>query len=174
MQIQFRSILTIAVRASMQPESGQIICAGLTLCVWFGSVLPKKAQIILCKTGPDPIQMALSGFGQMDLSRSEPACKNHQAQFWQNTTAHYQFPTFRLGWVLTQTAWIILCKTSLDLIGFWLTVSGFGKTDPAWRQASVQGLSGQLLANASEPIWIRHESDLACLLGRAVGFKLIF
>ena len=38
----------------------------------------------------------------------------------------------------------------------------------------MQGLSGQRLANASEPIRIRRESDPACLLGRAVGFKLIF
>ena len=38
----------------------------------------------------------------------------------------------------------------------------------------MQGLSGQRLANASEPVGIRRESDPACLLGRAGGFKLIF
>ena len=33
----------------------------------FGSVLPKKARIILCKTGPDPIRMVWSGFRQTVL-----------------------------------------------------------------------------------------------------------
>ena len=36
-------------------------------CIQFSSILPKKALIILCKTGPDLIWMARSGFGQTDV-----------------------------------------------------------------------------------------------------------
>ena len=79
--------------------------------------------------------------------------------------ARYQFLTFRLGCVLPQTARIILCKARLDPIWFWPTVSGVAETDPIRKQAGVQQSSGPLLANASEPIRIRCESDPACLLG---------
>ena len=65
---------------------------------------------------------------------------------------HYQFPTFRLSCVIPQTARIILCKTRPDPIWFWLTVSGFGQTDPVPKQASVKESSGRLLANASKLI----------------------
>ena len=37
----------------------------------FGPVLPKKAWIILCRTGPDPIWMAWTGFDQTHLVRKE-------------------------------------------------------------------------------------------------------
>ena len=83
-------------------------------------------------------------------SGSKPVCKNHRARFWQNATD--QFPTFRLGCVFPQTAWIVLCKTSEDTIGFWLTVSGFGRTDLARKQTGVQESPGPLLASASVPI----------------------
>ena len=53
----------MAIMASMQPGSGQIIYARSD----FGSVFRKKAWIILCKTVPDPIWMAWSGFGQVHL-----------------------------------------------------------------------------------------------------------
>ena len=64
------------------------------------------------------------------LSGNKLLCKNHWARFWQNATGPLPFPTFRLGCVLPQTGRIILCKTSLDSTGFWLTMSGLGKTDP--------------------------------------------
>ena len=79
--------------------------------------------------------------------------------------ARYQFLTFRLGCILPQTAWIILCKARLDPIWFWPTVSGVGQTDPIQKQTGMHQSSGPLLANASEPIWIGCESDPACLLG---------
>ena len=63
--------------------------------------------------------------------------------------ARYQFPTFRFGFVLPQTSRIILCQTSPDLIEFWLTVPGFGQTDPVRKKTIVQESSGPLLANAS-------------------------
>ena len=43
----------------------------LTSCVCFGFVLRKKAYIILCKTSPDLIWMAWSGFGQTHLVRKQ-------------------------------------------------------------------------------------------------------
>ena len=79
--------------------------------------------------------------------------------------AHYQFPIFRFDCILSQTARIILCKTSPFLIWFWLTVSGLGQTDLVRRQANVQASLSLLLASASELIWIGHESDPACSLG---------
>ena len=54
--------------------------------------------------------------------------------------AFYQFPTFRLGCVLPQTAQIILCKTSWDPVWFWLTVSGLGQTDPVWKQVGSKSV----------------------------------
>ena len=84
-----------------------------TSCIRFGSVLPNKACIILCKTDPEPIWMACSGFGQTHLvwkqagvqEPSGPVCGRTQP-------ARYQFPTFRLGSVRPQTSRIILHKTS--------------------------------------------------------------
>ena len=37
---------------------------------------------------------------------------------------------------------------------FWLTMSGFGQTDPVRKQAGVQESAGEILAYASEPIRI--------------------
>ena len=79
--------------------------------------------------------------------------------------ACYQFPTFRLGCILPQMAQTILCTSSLDVIWFWLTVSGFGPMDPVRKQAGVQESLSLLLANVSEPIRIRCKSDPARLLG---------
>ena len=83
--------------------------------------------------------------------------------------ARYQFPTFRLGCLLPQTARIILWKTSPNpiwMIWFWLTVSGFGQTDPVRKQAGVQESSGPLLAKASGPIRIG-----SCMLTVAVPLQ---
>jgi len=46
-----------------------------TFHIWFGSVLPKKAQIILCKTGSGCMLaiMAITGHNQ-NTSKSDPAC----------------------------------------------------------------------------------------------------
>ena len=62
----------MAIKASVQPELGQIIyMPDLTSHIQFGSVLPKKAWIILCKTSLAPIWMAWSGFGQKHLVRKQ-------------------------------------------------------------------------------------------------------
>ena len=88
-------------------------------------------------------------------------CKTHQAWPWQMPKPHYQFPTFRLGCILQQTAKIISCQTSPGLIWYWLTASGFCETDLVQMQES----SGLLQANTSKPIWIRYKLNPACLPG---------
>ena len=87
--------------------------------------------------------------------------------FLQNATSLLPVSHFQtqLHSSTVQTAQILLCKTSPDAVGFWQAVSGFGQTDPIWKQASVQESSGPLLANASKPFWIRRRSDPAYLLG---------
>ena len=139
----------------------------LTSHIWFGSVLTKKAQIRLCKTGPDPVWMAWSDFGQ--------TCPDNIVQNWpgwpgQILTKHiwsgcYQFPIFRLSCILPQTTQIIQYKANMDPVWFRLTVSGFGQMDPVQKHASVQEWSGLLLASASKLIQIRCELNLECLLG---------
>ena len=51
--------------------------------IWFGSVFPKKAWTILCKTNLNPIWIAWSGFGQMHLV----CTKLTEPGFWQNATS---------------------------------------------------------------------------------------
>ena len=114
----------------------------------FRSVFPKQARIILRKTDPDPLWMAWSAFGQMHLVRKQAGVQESSGPVSGRTQpARYRFPAFRLGSVLPETSRIILCKTSPDPVQFWLTVSGFGQTDPVRKQAGVQ------------------EWDPACLLG---------
>ena len=93
--------------------------------------LPKKAQIILCKTSLDPVRMAWSDFGQVHLVWKQASAQESLGlvlvkRSWPATS---KFPTFRFSCVLPQTAQIISYKTSPDPVWFWLTVSGFGQTD---------------------------------------------
>ena len=142
--------------ASVQPESGRLPTSNLVL----------KARIILWKTNPDLTWMAWSGFRQMRLVWKQAGVQESMGPVLGRThTGCCQFPTFRFCCVRPQTARIILCKTSLDPVGFWLTVSGFGQTDLVRKQASVQESFGPLLANTSNPVWIGCGSDPACLLG---------
>ena len=122
--------------------------------VRFSSVFPKKAWTISCKT---LIWMTWSDLGQTHLVQKQASVQESSSPVSGRTQPahyHYQFPTFRLSCVLPQTAQIILCKTRLDLIRFWLTVSGFGQTDPVRKQSGVQESSNPLLTNASKPIRI--------------------
>ena len=109
--------------------------------IWFGSgwlcqVLAK--WIILCKTSPDLIWFWLiaSGFGQMDhIVQNQPRSDLVLAdcvRFWPNGSycAKPAQIWFGSGWLRQVLAkWIILCKTSPDLIWFWLIASGFGQMD---------------------------------------------
>ena len=98
----------------------------------FGCVFPNKALTILCKTDPDPIWMAWSGFAQTRLVLKQAGVQESPGPVSGRTQqAHYQFPTFRLGCVLPQTARIILCKNQAgsdlvlaDCVRFWPNVSG--------------------------------------------------
>ena len=83
----------------------------------FSSVFPKKALIILCKTNPDPIWMAWPWFGQTQLVWKQAGVQESPGPVsGRMQPVRYQFSTFRLGFVLPQTARIILCKTSPDSI----------------------------------------------------------
>ena len=46
-----------------------------------------------------------------------------------NQSAHYQFPTFRLSRIFPQAPCNKVCKTSTDMIWFWLIVLGLGRMD---------------------------------------------
>ena len=96
-----------------------------------GSIFQKKAWIMLRKTDPDPIWMVWSGFGQTcSVWKQAGGQESLGLVSGRMQSAHYQFPTFRLGSILPHTSRIILCKTSRDPIWCWLIVSGFGQMDP--------------------------------------------
>ena len=93
--------------------------------------LPKKAQIILCKTSLDPVRMAWSDFGQVHLVWKQASVQESLGLVlvkcsWPITS---KFPTFRFSCALPQAAQIVSYKTRPDPVWFWLTVSGFGQTD---------------------------------------------
>ena len=96
--------------------------------IQFGSIFPKKTWIILCKTDSDLTWMAWSCIGQTYMVWKHRGVQESLGLvFGRKQPAHYQFSTVRLGCVLPQMSQIILYKTSLDLIWFWLTASCFGK-----------------------------------------------
>ena len=122
----------------------------LTSHIRFGSVLWKRAQIRLHKTG--------LGFGQMHLVQncgSKPVCKNHRARFWQNAISLLPVSHFQ-----TQ-----LCSSAdnrdhtvqnqprsdlvlADRVGFWPS----GSSPEASRCARIiRPASGQ---NLAEPDWM--------------------
>ena len=85
----------------------------LTSCIWFSSVFPKKAWIILCKTDLDPIWMAWSGFGQTHL-------------VWKQASVHWPTTSFSF----------------LDLIAFFHRRPGSYCAKPAQIWFSSGWLSG--------------------------------
>ena len=86
-----------------------------TFRIRFSSIFRKKAWITLWKTDPDPIWMAWSRFGQTHLVWKQAGVQKSSGPVSGRTQpARYQFPTFRLCFVLPQTSRIILCKTSPD------------------------------------------------------------
>ena len=115
--------------------------------------LPASDSVPFFKKGPDHTvqnqpRSNLDGLGRFWPSASGPEASRCARIIGPDSgrtqTACYQFPTFRLSCTIPQTAQIILCKTSLGPIWFWLTVSGFGQTDLAQKQVSVQESSGPL------------------------------
>ena len=86
-------------------------------------IFAKKARITLCKTDPDPIWMAWSGFGQTHLVQKQAGMEESSGPVYSRTQPeYYQFSIFRFCCVLLLTARIILCKTNPERIRFGLHV----------------------------------------------------
>ena len=85
---------------------------GLISRIRFGSVLPKMPLIILHKTGPDPIGMVWSDFGQIHLVWKQASVQESSGPF----LAEHNQPSASFP----EMARNILCKTSPDLIWLWL------------------------------------------------------
>ena len=126
----------------------------------------------ICKTGPDPIWMAWSGFSQTHLVRKQAGVQESSSPILaERNRPATSFPLSDKVAFSHKTTRIILCQTSPDPIRFWLNVSGFGQTDLVRKQADVQESSGPMLpgpvlpASVSTPIRrIGCESDPAFLL----------
>ena len=162
-------------------ESGQTHLvwseSGQTHLVWSESgqthlVWSESGQTHLVWSESGQTHLAWSEFGQTHLVWEQAGVQESPGPVSGRTQpAHYQFPTFRLGFVLPQTSRILLCKTSPGPIQFLLIVSGLGQTCPVRKQADVQNSPGSLLANACQPILTECGSDPACLLG---GFTHVY
>ena len=103
--------------------------------------------------------MAWSGFGQTHLVRKQAGVQESSGPASGRTQpARYQFPTFRLGCLLPQTARIILSKTSPGLIFFLADCVRFGpdRSGPeASRCARITGpLSVQSFRSDPDRKWI--------------------
>ena len=91
----------------------------LTFPIPLGFVLSKKAWTTLCKTSPDPIWMAWSGFGQMDPVQQQAGVQQSSglvlAECNRSTTS-FPLSDSAVFFHMAYMAQIILCKTSLDPI----------------------------------------------------------
>ena len=147
----------MAIVANKQPELGRILYAG--------SNFPHPIQFCPSKEGPDHsvrngldlIWMAWSGFGQMHLVQMQTGVTESLGPTsGRMQSASYQFTTFTLACILPQTAWIILCKTSLGPVWFWLIVR-FGpnrSSMKASQRARIIGpTSGQHFQSDPDRIW---------------------
>ena len=104
--------LVMPITASVQPESDRIVYAG--------SDFLHPVRFHSCKASPDHIAQNRSGSDPDGLVRFWPNGSGPEASRCAriigpgSAAARYQFPTFRLGCILLQTARIvILYKTSL-------------------------------------------------------------
>ena len=124
--------------------------------ICFSSVFPKKAWIILCKTTPDPIWMAWSGFGQTHLVWKQAGVQESSGPVsGRMQLARYQIPTFRLSSVLPDILDNIVRNQPrsdlvlADCVRFWPN----GSSPEASQYARIiRPTFGQ--------------SDLSCLLGK--------
>ena len=132
------------------------------------SYCAQPTRIILCTTDPCHIVHNRPGSdmdglvtsGQTYLVRKQAGV--HQSSdpvSGRTQPARCQFPTFRLGSVLPQTARTILCKTSPDPVWFWLTVSGFwpNRSGPEGSRCAriIRPASGQCFSTERDRIRIR-------------------
>ena len=98
-------------------------------------------------------------------SESKPVYRNHWVRFLAGRigpvpASHFQ-TRFRPSTYIPDN--IVQNQPGSDLVV--ADSVSFGQTDPVRKRANVQESSGQLLANASQPIRTGCESDPACLLG---------
>ena len=101
------------------------------------------------------------GLAKRIWSGSKPVCQIIGPGFWQDATgplpvSHFQI---RLRSCTDGPNHIALNRPGSDLV-FWMTVSGFGQTDPVRKLACVKESSGPLLANASELIRIGYANRI--------------
>ena len=117
----------MAIMANVQPELGWIVYN-----IYARSDFPHPIRFCSSKEGMAHTVQNQPGSNLVGLVRFWPKAPCLEASrcariiepgSGRTQPACYQFPTFRLSCI--QMAWIILSKTSLDLIWFWLTVSGF-------------------------------------------------
>ena len=112
----------MAITASM-PETGQIVYARSDFLHLIWVRFFKEGLDILCKTNPALIWMARSVLPSASGPEASQCARIIGPGFWQSATSPLPVRTFRLGCVHPEMACIILCKTRLDPIWFWLTVS---------------------------------------------------
>ena len=120
----------IAITASMQPELGRIIYAGSK---FLHLIQFRSAKEGLCHSVENQPGSNLDGLVRFwpNVSGPEASWCARIIEPWsdKNQSAHYQFPTFRLGCIFPQAPCNIVCKTSTDMIWFWLIVLGLGRMD---------------------------------------------
>ena len=113
----------MAITASMRPQSGRIVYAG---SYFSHAILSRSSKEGLDHTVPHRPGSHLDGLLRFWPNASGPEASRCARIIGPSSgrrqTAHYHFPTFRLGYILSQTVRILLCKTRPDPIGFWLTV----------------------------------------------------
>ena len=132
--------------------------------IYAGSGFPHPIRFrFLKKACAEPTRIRSGWPGQVLAKRiwsgSKPVCKSHRARF----LAERNQPATSFAFSDSDAFFHRRAGSNCEN-RFWLTVSGFGQTDPVRKQANVQKSSGPLLANASQPIWIGCEWDPACLL----------
>ena len=115
--------------------------------VQFGCIVPKKAQIILCKTCPDLIWMAWSGFGLTHLAQKQVGVQESSRQ------------------VLAECDWPTTSFPLSGLVAFFHKQPGSYHAKPTWIQF---GVSGQVLAK-----WIRSRSKLVCKKHQACFWPML-
>ena len=130
---------------------------------WAKSTFPHLIRSHSSKQGPDHIVQNQPGSNLDSLVWFRPNTSGLEASRCVRITgpcsgrvhlACYQFLTFRLICVLPQTALIILCKTRLDPVWFWLTVPNGSSPEASQCARITRPASGNFFC--ANPDWMRH------------------
>ena len=154
----------MAITASLQPELGWIVYAGSNFldCFQFWFSEEGMGHTVQNWPGSDLDGLVRVWLNSLGLKASWYAGIIGPG-FWQDATSlllvsHFEI---RLRSSTDVPDNIIYTKPAqIQFSSGWLC-----RTDPVWKKAIVQETSGPLLANTSQLIWPRCESDLACLRG---------